>query len=169
MASSIEVLKQKAYRQLREFLIIAAYLWGIFGLLEVHKSMILAEHHVNFAYHGFALINALALAKVMLVAQHLHFGKQFNEKPLIYPTLGKSLLFTGVLACFKVLEEAAMSLYGRESFHQRMAELGTGSWKGFLTLSVLVLVLLIPFVGFGEPQRVLGAGKLGELFFRQRC
>jgi hypothetical protein len=98
MASSIEVLKQKAYRQLREFLIIAAYLWGIFGLLEVHKSMILAEHHVNFAYHGFALINALALAKVMLVAQHLHFGKQFNEKPLIYPTLGKSLLFTGVLA-----------------------------------------------------------------------
>jgi len=31
-----------------------------------------------------------------------------------------------------------------------------------------VLVLMIPFVGFGELQRVLGAGKLGELFFRQR-
>lgn len=168
MTSSIEALKQKAYRQLREFLIIAAYLWGIFGLLEVHKSMILAEHHVSFAYHGFALINALALAKVMLVAKHLHFGKQFNEAPLIYPTLGKSLLFTGVLACFKILEEATMSLYRRDSFHQRMAELGAGTWKGFLTLSVLVLVLLIPFVGFGELQRVLGAGKLGELFFRQR-
>jgi len=36
-----------------------------------YKAMLLAEHNVDFAPHGFALINALALAKVILIAQDL--------------------------------------------------------------------------------------------------
>jgi len=168
MSPSIQTLKQKAYGQFREFLIIAAYLWVVFGLLEVHKAMILAEHHMHFTYHGLALINALALAKVMLVAKDLHLGEQFNEAPLICPTLLKSGLFTVVLAGFKILEEAAVSFYRGEPFQQSIAEIGGGTWKGFLTLTMLVFVLLIPFVGYGELQRVLGMGKLGELFFHPR-
>jgi hypothetical protein len=50
------------------------YHFVVFSLLVVYKSLILAEHHIAFARHGFALINALALAKVMLVAQELHLA-----------------------------------------------------------------------------------------------
>jgi hypothetical protein len=162
----MSTLKQKAYSQFRDFLIIALYLWAIFGLLEVHKSMILAEHHIDFAYHGLALFNALALAKVMLVAKHLRVGEPLAEAPLIYATLLKSALFTIVLACFKILEDAVIGWYRRESFQQSIADLGGGSWKGVLSLTLLVFVLLIPFVGFGELGRVLGEGRLQKLFFR---
>jgi hypothetical protein len=168
MNTSRQTLKQRAYSQLKEFLIIALYLWVVFGLMEFHKSMILAEHHIDFAYHGFALINALALAKVMLVAKDLHLGDQFNEAPLIYPTMLKSALFTIVLACFKILEVAAVSLYRREPFQQSIGELGGGTWKGMLTLTLLVFALLVPFVGFGELQRALGEDKLKKLFFYPR-
>ena len=81
-----------AYQQLKEFLVIALYLWVVFSLLVMFKSEILAEHQIPFAYHGFAIINALALAKVMLMAKHLHLGGRFDEAPLIYPTLLKSAL-----------------------------------------------------------------------------
>lgn len=161
-------LKEKAYQQLKEFLLIALYLWLVFGLLIVYKSVVLAEYHIDFAYHGLALINALALAKVMLVAKDLHLGERFDEAPLIYPTLLKSALFTVVLACFKLLEEAVVGFYRQESFRQSIAHLGGGTWKGILTLTVLLFVVLIPFVGFGELQRVLGADKLTQVFFHPR-
>ena len=168
MGTSSRTLKQRAYRELKEFFVIALYLWGVFGVLIVHTSLVLGEHHIDFKYHGLALINALALAKVMLVAKDLHLGERFNEAPLIYPTLLKSALFTVLLACFKILEEVGIGLYRQESFQQSIADLGGGTWKGILTLTVLLFVVLIPFVAFGELQRVLGEGKLGLLFFHSR-
>ena len=74
----------------------------MFSSFVVYTSVILAEHHIDLALHGFALFNALALAKVMLVAQDLHLVDWFGDAPLIYPTLLKSLVFTVVLACFKI-------------------------------------------------------------------
>jgi hypothetical protein len=86
-------LKQRAYHGMKEYIAISFYLWVVFALLVLHKSVILAEHHIAFASHGFALFDALALAKVMLVARELHFADQFKEAPLIYPTLFKSTAF----------------------------------------------------------------------------
>ena len=167
MATSTRTLKQIAYQQLKEFLMIAIYLWVVFSLLVMFKSVVLAEHHIPFAYHGFAIINALALAKVMLAAKDLHLGEQFDEAPLIFPTLLKSALFTVVLACFKILEEVAIGFYHGQPFHESIADLG-GTWKAILAFTLLLFAVLIPFVGYGELQRVLGEGTLGQIFFRPR-
>jgi len=168
MAASSRTLKEIAYQQLKEYFVVAVYLWVVFGLLVMYKAVILAEQHIDFVYHGLAIVNALALAKAMLVAKDLHLGERFDEAPLIYPTLLKSAVFTVVLACFKILEEAAIGLNHGKSFHQSIAELGGGTWMGILTLTLLLFVVLIPFVGFGELQRVLGEGKLEKIFFRSR-
>jgi hypothetical protein len=168
MGTSIRTVKQIAYQQLKEFFAIALYLWVVLGLLVMFKSVILAEQHIQFAYHGFAIVNALALAKVMLTAKDLHLGEKFDEAPLIYPTLLKSALFTIVLACFKVLEDASVGLYHGQSFQQSIADLGGGTWTAVLTYILLLFVVLIPFVGYGELQRVLGKGKLEQIFFRPR-
>jgi hypothetical protein len=168
MHVSAATLEQKAYKQLKEFLLIAGYLWLVFGLLILYKSAILTEFRIDFAYHGVALINALALAKVMLVAKDFHLGEKFDGAPLIYPTLLKSALFTLVLACFKLLEDAAIGLFRGESFHQSISDLAGGTWKGILTLTLLLFVILIPFVGFGELRRVIGRETLAQIFFHER-
>jgi len=168
MRTSTPTIKQRAYHEFKEGLIIVLYLWAVFGLLVLHKSMILAEHHIDFAYHGLAIINALALAKVMLLVRHLHLGDQLKKAPLIYPTVLKSALFTIVLACFKILEDAVIGFFRHESFRQSNTEFGGGTWQGILTLALLVFAMLIPFVGYGELGRVLGEGKLEMLFFRPR-
>ena len=112
MKDAKRTLKQKAVHGLSEYLVISLYLFVVFSLFVLYKSVILAEHHIDFALHGFALINALALAKVMLVAQELHLADQFRDAPLIYPTLLKSFVFTIVLACFKIVEEAVIGGIG---------------------------------------------------------
>ncbi len=161
-------LKQRAYHELREFLVIALYLWMVFGLFLLYKSVILNKERISYVAHGVALINALVLGKFVLIARAFHLGDRANDAPLIYPTLLKSALFSVVLACCKILEDAAVGFFHGRSFSQSIADLGGGTWEGILTLTVLMFVCLIPFFAFGELQRVFGEGKLAQLFFRPR-
>jgi fumarate reductase subunit C len=161
-------LRQKVVHEVREYFVMAFYLYVVFALLLVYKSMILAEHHIDFVRHGVALISALALAKVMLTAQELHLAEWFSEAPLIYPTLVKSFAFTIVLACFKIAEEVVVGRFHGKSFHESIADLGGGTWRGILTLAVLLCFMLIPFFGFTELRRVFGSDRLVGVFFRPR-
>jgi len=159
---------EKAYEELKKYLLIVFYLWLVFGLLLVYKSVILNEERISYLTHGIALINALVLGKFVLLAQALHLGHRAESAPLIYPTILKSFLFSIVLAGCKILEDAAVGFYHGQSLSQSIADLGGGTLKGILTLTVLLFVMLIPFFGFGELQRVLGEGKLSRLFFHSR-
>jgi hypothetical protein len=161
-------LKQKVVHEVREYLLISFYLFVVFSLLIVYKSMILAEHHIDVVHHGIALISALALAKVMLTAQELHLADWFGDAPLIYPTLVKSSVFTVVLACFEVAEEVVVGRIHGKSFHESIADLAGGTWRGILTLSLLLCITLIPFFGFTELRRVFGSDRLVGVFFRPR-
>ena len=163
-----ETLKQKAYHELKEYLVIVLYLWVVFGLFLLYKSLILNEEHISYIAHGIALINALVLGKFALIARALHLGDTYEDAPLIYPTVLKSALFSLLLAGIKILEDAAVGFFRGRSFSQSIADIGGGTLKGILTLSMIMFVMFIPFFGFGELHRVLGEGKLTQLFFRPR-
>jgi hypothetical protein len=161
-------LKQRAVHGMREYLVISLYLFIVFSLFTVYKSVILAEHHIDVTLHGFALINALALAKVMLTAQELRLADQLRDAPLIYPTLLKSFVFTILLAGFKIAEQTAVGMYHGNPFDKSLSDLGGGTWQGILSLTGLLFVVLIPFFGFTELRRVFGDDRLVGVFFRPR-
>lgn len=166
MTTPNRTLKERAIQGLKEYLVVTLYLWIIFALFLLYKSVILNEEHIGFLAKGFAVINALVLGKFMLIGRALHLGDRFNNMPLFYTALMKSALFTGVLAFFKILEEAAVGLYHGKSFQASMADLGGGTLMGILTLALLLFVLLIPFFVFTELQRVLGEDELKQILFR---
>ena len=169
METSHRTLKQKAYHELKEFFGIALYLWVILALFQFYRSLLLREEHMSVVAHqGFAVINALALAKVILIAKALHLGEWADDWPLIYRSLFKSALFTIVLACFKILEDAGLGMYRGKSFQESIADLGGGTFNGILCVSLIMFVMLIPFFVLTELQGVLGEGKLMQLFFRPR-
>jgi hypothetical protein len=161
-------LKQRAYQEMKEYLVISGYLFVVLGSFASYKAVILAENYNSLAPLGLALLNAFALGKVMLVAQHVHFVDRFKEEPLIYPTIFKSAVFAIVLACFRILEEAAIGLYHGESFGKSIATIGGGTLKGILIVTAISAVVLIPFFGFTELRRVFDEGKLEQLFFTSR-
>jgi hypothetical protein len=161
-------LKQRVYHGVKDFLIITCYLWVVFALFVLYRSVISSEEHIPFAMHGLALLNALALAKVVLVAQELHFGEWFNEAPLIYTTLFKSAAFALVLGCFKILEEVLIGLYHGQNFGESIRAVGGGTLSGILVQMAILAVLLIPFFAFNELGRIVGKDKLKELLFAPR-
>ena len=125
MSDARQRLKQKVSHEMREYLVIFFYLFVVFSLLVVHRSMILAEHHIDYTLHGFALINALALAKVMLVAQDLHLADRFHDAPLIYPTLAKVVRVYG---CVGLLQDCR-GLCHRQNSRQVVPGKYLGSWR----------------------------------------
>jgi hypothetical protein len=161
-------LKQKAYQGLKEYLAISLYLWLVLGLFVLYQSVILAEEHIPFVAHGLALINALALGKILLLAQDLHFAERFNDKPLIYPTIFKSVAFAGVLGIFKIIEDTVIGLLHGRPVMESIAGVGGGTIKGILSMIAILAVLLVPFFGFTELRGVIGLDKLRALFFTSR-
>ncbi|HEY6292175.1 MAG TPA: hypothetical protein VI455_11545 [Terriglobia bacterium] len=161
-------VKEIAYFQFKEFLVVFFYLWVVLALFALHKMMILAQYHIEFTDYGFAFINALALGKVMLVAKELRFADNFKDKPLIYPTVLKSAAFATLLICFNLVEEIAVRLYRGKTFQESVSAVANRSAKGFLSLGLLVFFMLIPFFGYSELSLVFGEGKLATLFFRSR-
>ena len=168
MNTSNQKAKQRVYHAMKDFLVVTVYLWVIFGLFALYKSVILAEDHIPFAAKGFALINALVLAKVVVIAREFRFCEGFDDSPLIYPTLAKSASFSVLLASFKIIEESAVGMYHGKSFQQSFAALGGGTWQGIVCLTLILFVMLIPFFGFTELQKCLGERRLSDLFFRSR-
>ena len=51
MSHDKQPLKQKVVHEMREYLVISFYLFVVFSLLVVYKSLILAEHHIDFVRH----------------------------------------------------------------------------------------------------------------------
>jgi hypothetical protein len=80
-------VKERAVHEVKQLVLMFLYLFVLFGLFSIHESIILEQHNLDFTRYGFALVNALILAKVMLVAEDLRLGRRFKGSPLIYPVL----------------------------------------------------------------------------------
>ena len=74
-----QTLKEKAAFQLKEFLAMFFYIWVLSALADMHETIILAQAHLNYQAQGFAIVNALILAKIMLIGEDLHLGNRFRE------------------------------------------------------------------------------------------
>jgi hypothetical protein len=59
-------LREKAVDEFSKSVILFGYLWVVFELLSVHKSIVLSEYHLDYLEHAFAIINSLVFAKVLL-------------------------------------------------------------------------------------------------------
>lgn len=159
-------MKEKAVHEVRELIFIFLYLFVWFGLFTIHESIVLGEHHISYTPYGFAAVNALVLAKVMLVAQDLHLGHRFEDRPLIYPVLLKSLLFAIVFICFHVVEHVIVGLWYGKAILQSMPGFGGGGIDGVIMVGILMSVALIPFFAFTEISRVFGLAALQSLIFK---
>ena len=158
-------LAQRALEELKKFSVMFLYLFILFALFNIHESLILTKHEIPFSNYGFALVNALVLAKVMLVAEDLHLGSRFKGSPLVYPILFKSIVFATVLICFHILENVIVGMWQGMTMVQSIPGVGGGGLKGVFSVGVIMAVALIPFFAFREISRVVGESKLLSFVF----
>jgi hypothetical protein len=160
--------KERAKGQIRDYVLMFLYLWIAFGLLAVHESIVLAQHQINYASHGIAVINALIFAKVMLVAEDLHLGHRLHDKPLVYAIVFKSILFAAALICFHIIEHVIIGMWQGLTIAESIAEVGANKLREIVSFGIIGTVLLAPFFILSEVSRVIGPENFWALFFHRR-
>ena len=161
-------LKERASEEFKRFLVIFLYLWVVFGLLSLHKSIVLSQRHLDYEEHTFAFINAFVFAKVLLTAEHLRLGTRFSHKPLIYPILHKCFIFTVVLISFHIVESVVVGVWHGHSIADSLPPMLGWNPKGLLAVGLMCFILLIPFFGFREITRVIGRREMRAMLFERR-
>jgi hypothetical protein len=164
----LQHLKERGIDELRRFMLMFVYLWLVFGLFVLNESIILGGRDMSLAPQGFALINAAVMAKVMLIAEDLKFGRRFDHQPLIYPVTYKSTLFAAMFIAVHALERTLVGMIAGKTFADSIPHIGGGTWQGILTVWAIIAVSLIPFFMLREIGRILGSSRLWNLMFKPR-
>ncbi len=160
--------KQKIFHEMFEYWMNFFYLALMFGAFMSYKRLILAAHDIDYTNYGIAVIQAAVLAKVIMLGGVFRLGRALEKKPLLFSTLYKTVVFSIFVGAFKFIEHMIKGLLQGKGLMQGLADhFGKGHHELLANLLVM-FVAFIPFFAFKELGRVLGEGRVWELFFRKR-
>jgi len=160
-------LKERAIDEFRRFIVIVLYLWVVFALLSIHKSLVLAQNHLNYTEHAFAIVNALVFAKVLLVAEDLRLGRRFERRPFLYPILYKSFVFSVVLICFHIAETVLVGMFHGNSMANSFAPIAAAGLRDVLSEGMMAFIVLLPFFGFRQLAEVIGPREMRAMLLER--
>jgi len=156
-------LKQKAIHEGQEFAGISLYLAFFFCAMVTDSLILLGKFQVSYFGYGSALINALVIAKVILIGEYARLGKKHEARPLAMSALYKAFVFTLLVFAFHIVEEVIKQLVHGDAiagaFHEIRLDI-------LACRSLIVFCTFIPLFAFRELQRVLGEDNFRALFFR---
>jgi hypothetical protein len=157
-------LGARAAEELRRFIVLFLYLWVILGLFVLNEHVVLGQRGVSFSVaQGFAVINALIMAKVMLLADIADIGRIMNRRPLIERVVFDSALFSIIFIVFHIAEEVVVGLFKGKSVAESLPSIGGGGFLGPLCVAAILFFTLMPFFAFRWLDRSLGPGRMRSL------
>ena len=140
-----------------------------FVLILTTKRMILSEHQISWTGFGMAVVGGILVGKVVLMVDKLPFVDKFPDRPLIYNTLWKSLLYFLAALVVGYLDQLVHFLRKHEGLMEANRHLWAEVvWPHFWLLQMWLAVLFLMFCAMRELIRVLGKDKFIRLFFGGR-
>jgi len=154
--------KQLLLRELKEAAVIVSYLAGSLSILQTYKALILLGQGINTFGHIyiFSIVEALALGKIVVLAQKLPFLKAFSRHSLAAAVLYQSLVMTLIVDVAGNLEDMLFP---------RAAELLAQSGNPFVLFVTHQFAAMCIFIGLFAVRgldEALGPGTLRRLMFR---
>jgi hypothetical protein len=165
---SSSIVFKRITAELKEYAVIAIYLYICFTAILFLKSTILKAHGVEFAPFGFAAIKALISAKFVSVGHIFRIGERFKLWPLIWPTLYKALAFLILLLVLNALEQIIDGVIRQKSLANSLSDFGGGTFGQLIATSFVVFLILVPFFAFRALGEVIGEDNLVKIFFLVR-
>jgi hypothetical protein len=163
----LDGFKMKALEEGKKIIGISVYFWVLLTMFSLHKAFMLNLNVFSFQQAA-AIVNALAMAKVVIIAQALHFGEGYKNKPLVYPVVLQAAAFSILLLVFHVIEETLIGKWHGRTLAQSVPTFGDGSLQAIIMVEIILFVALLPFFAFLEMERVVGAQNLHALFFGRK-
>lgn len=160
--------KERISHEMVEYAVNVIYLTLVFAAFTQYRRLLLAAHDIIYTNYWVAVIQALIFGKVIMIGGFFRLGRSLEQKPLIYSTLYKAVVFTFLVVAFNVVEHVLKGLWKGNGLMGGIAEFLDRGPHELLAGSLVIFVALIPFFAVKELGRVLGEDKTWALFFRNR-
>jgi hypothetical protein len=152
--------KQKAKHELIDFAMIALYLAFFFCALVTYTMLLLRKYDVSYLNYTLAIINALVIAKVILIGEMVHIGRRAEARPLYQSALYKAFIFGLLVFAFHFVEEFVKRVIHGKPFGTVWHDIKLDDMIG---RTIVIFCAFIPLFAFRELRRVLGEEKLYAL------
>jgi hypothetical protein len=155
--------------ELRYILLPTLYFLVGFNLVLLTKRLFLAEYMIEFSGFMLAAVSALIVGKVVLVADMIPLLRRLDSKPLAYPILFKTTVYTALVFIARLLEDFIRFLLASGTIDGFAHHLTTEfSWDQFAATQIWVFVLFLIYVTAAELSALFEHGELLKLFFKRR-
>ena len=158
-----KTLKQKAEHEGKELLILTVYLGFFFCALVTYKTLLLKGYESVSLDYGFALLNALIIAKVILIGDFIKVVHKYEAKALVLSVFYKALVYGLFVFAFHLIEEVIKNLIHHGDFGKAFHEVKLDQAA---IRCLIIFCTFIPLFGFRELRRVMGEEEFQALVFR---
>ena len=153
-------------REIREILPPTIFFFAAFSLLLLTQTLILKEHGIGVWDWGGALVGALIVGKVVLVVDHFRFVNRYPDRPLVWNTLWKTLIYNVAASAVHYLEKLLPLMFDGDGFAAaNRALFGATDWEHVVLVHMWLAVLLLAYCSARELIRHLGAKNVVRMFF----
>ena len=153
-------------REFLEMLPPTIFFFVILHIVAIVRALMIRGTGIELPTSASVTIAALILGKSVLLANMLPFVNRFPEKPLIWNTGWRTLIYAVVALFIHYLER--LYDYWKEApglmaaNHKLFAEM---NWPQFWAIQILLVTLIANYCVLAELARVIGHGKFMALFF----
>jgi len=162
-----ESLRDKAASELRELVVLTAYLWLCFGAVVFLKDAILKANGISTLPLGFAAIKAVVCAKFVMIGGLLPVATRWTGERLIVAILRRSLALLVILIALTLVEEVVLAMIHGQPLTEAMASLAGGTAYQMVATTAIMLLILVPYVAFQVLDEALGKGTMRRLLFER--
>lgn len=160
--TSTHKLAERLREELRDYALVAGYLWVCFSALLFYKSAILREAGLSVLPFGTAAVKALILGKFALLGRAAGLDSRSGARTVLQLILRKSVWFVALLVALTVLEELVVGRIHGHSFAETLAEHGAHVLLEIAANSLVLLLVVGAFIAVLEISRGLGPGVMSR-------
>jgi hypothetical protein len=128
-----------------------------------YRSAILAEEDIAFSPLALAAIEALVLAKFLLIGRAARPGERLRDDHPARATLARSALFTAFLIVLVLVEESVVGLIHGRTVGDALGEMLSGRVPVVAASVVLIRLVLLPSLALHEMRARLSEGSWHNL------
>jgi hypothetical protein len=159
-------LRDKVRNELREFLIITLFFTLVLGAFNIYRREILGEAGVSYYKLGISLVEAMILAKIVLIGEALNLKLVDAARRSIFEVaVMRSILFAVLVALFTILERVADGLIHRMDWTGIARLIVEHGLNEIVARVIMMFAAFLPFFAFWELRRRLGPRRFFELWF----
>jgi hypothetical protein len=161
-----ESLKHRLREELRNYLIVSAYLFVCFGVLLFYRSALLQDAGAHHLLLGAAVVKALIVGKFLLIGDAIRARLQRRPGRLLGRIAKRVFWLLLILVLLTIAEELTIGWIHGHSIAETQSEFRARSMLELMAEVLLMGLILVPLVSAAELRQALGPGVLRRLFLR---